>query len=321
MGAVESWDRSRRGRVAGDDEELDALMVTSEQPTTDLREHAVVPDPWAVPGPAAERAARAALKAQVSRLERELSAIIADGFPHISSACGTATRVEASAGALRGAPAPGGPRLLTLAELERLRDRLATRVRQAQGETRERDVSERRARELLERMKAQPADYKFVRLPVVDLGERGCGVWEVRPRLGLIGMLAGWWQLKLSSGCPLAPGPRATRGPGLIHLRSSAGSRSRWPTDSIAARVRRWRSVIDPTVLVSDIGTSARNLRARLSPQRRWLVNRSETAMLSASQGQSRITCATPISPVAILRLSSARARRTLFARSSARMY
>jgi hypothetical protein len=29
-------------------------------------------------------------------------------------------------------------------------------------------------------------------------------VWHVRPRLGLVGMLAGWWQVKLSSGCPLA---------------------------------------------------------------------------------------------------------------------
>jgi hypothetical protein len=27
----------------------------------------------------------------------------------------------------------------------------------------------------------------------------------VRPRLGLIGMLCGWWQVKLSSGCPLSP--------------------------------------------------------------------------------------------------------------------
>ena len=26
----------------------------------------------------------------------------------------------------------------------------------------------------------------------------------VRPRLGLVGMLMGWWQVKLSSGCPLA---------------------------------------------------------------------------------------------------------------------
>ena len=41
---------------------------------------------------------------------------------------------------------------------------------------------------------------------LLDLGEPGCGAWEVRPRLGLIGMLMGWWQVKLSSGCPLAGG-------------------------------------------------------------------------------------------------------------------
>ena len=40
--------------------------------------------------------------------------------------------------------------------------------------------------------------------PAADLGEPGCGVWQVRPRLGIIGMLMGWWQVKLSSGCPLA---------------------------------------------------------------------------------------------------------------------
>jgi hypothetical protein len=43
-----------------------------------------------------------------------------------------------------------------------------------------------------------------VRVANRDLGESGCGVWHVRPRLGLIGMLMGWWQVKLSSGCPLA---------------------------------------------------------------------------------------------------------------------
>jgi hypothetical protein len=65
-------------------------------------------------------------------------------------------------------------------------------------------------------MKLEPGRYKFVRLPVRDLGEGGCGVWEVRPRLGLIGMLAGWWHVKLSSGCPLSGGPRSLRGPGRI---------------------------------------------------------------------------------------------------------
>jgi hypothetical protein len=101
-----------------------------------------------------------------------------------------------------------GPHLLSLGELEQLRDRLVVRLRLAQHQAAERGEIERRSHQLLERMREQPSHYKFVRLPVTDLGERGCGVWEVRPRLGLIGMLAGWWQLKLSSGCPL-PGPRA----------------------------------------------------------------------------------------------------------------
>ena len=57
---------------------------------------------------------------------------------------------------------------------------------------------------LLERMLLAPGDHRRVRIAQRDLGERGCGVWHVRPRLGLVGMLMGWWQVKLSSGCPLA---------------------------------------------------------------------------------------------------------------------
>ena len=101
-----------------------------------------------------------------------------------------------------------GPCLLTLAELERMRDRLAGHTQDLRRLAAERVEHERRARELLEGMKLEPGRYKFVRLPVRDLGEGGCGVWEVRPRLGLIGMLAGWWQVKLSSGCPLGQGSR-----------------------------------------------------------------------------------------------------------------
>ena len=77
----------------------------------------------------------------------------------------------------------------------------------------ERDEHELRAHEQLREMKLEPGRFKFARLPVSDLGQGGCGVWQVRPRLGLIGMLAGWWQLKLSSGCPLGRGSRSTRGP------------------------------------------------------------------------------------------------------------
>ncbi|HEY8304540.1 MAG TPA: hypothetical protein VIG42_08135 [Solirubrobacteraceae bacterium] len=136
-----------------------------------------------------ELAAREALRAQVGRLERELSALIAHTFPHIPSGD-------------RGGESFSGPRLLTLAELERLRDRLVRRVGEVHREVEERTALERRSRELLRRMRLEPGRYKFARVPVADLGDGHCGVWEVRPRLGPIGMLAGWWQVKLSSGCP-----------------------------------------------------------------------------------------------------------------------
>ena len=150
---------------------------------------------------ARERSARASLRAQIGRLERERSAIVAERFPHIP--------VRA---AIPGV-AVGAPTLLDLGQLERVRDRLAADVQDLHARVAARVQHERRARELLAQMKLDPGRYRFARLPVKDLGQGGCGVWEVRPRLGLIGMLAGWWQLKLSSGCPLARGSRSTRDP------------------------------------------------------------------------------------------------------------
>jgi hypothetical protein len=146
-----------------------------------------------------ERAARSSLRMQVARLERELSETVAVGFPHIEPISGGASFA--------------GPRLLSLEQLELQRDRLAGRVQDMRRCVSERVEHERRAQELLEGMKLEPGRYKFVRLPVKDLGQGGCGVWEVRPRLGLIGMLAGWWHVKLSSGCPLPRGLRSTRDP------------------------------------------------------------------------------------------------------------
>lgn len=153
--------------------------------------------------PDLERAARQTLRAQVAKLELELANIVASGFPFIRP--NVPGRLEESF---------GGPRMLTLAELERSRDRLAMRVREASEQSSRRRELEGRARELLADMKLEPGSYKFVRLPAVSVGEKGCGVWQVRPRLGLIGMLAGWWHVKLSSGCPLPRGPRLARGPG-----------------------------------------------------------------------------------------------------------
>lgn len=138
-----------------------------------------------------ELAARATLKAQIGRLEREHAAILARGFPHLPC------DVEP------GSPTPAcRPRLQGLGELERERDELALRVRHLGARAREREAYEQRAQALLAQMRAEPARHKFKRISVRDLGEGSCGTWQVRPRLGLIGMLSGWWEVKLSSGCP-----------------------------------------------------------------------------------------------------------------------
>lgn len=137
-----------------------------------------------------ERAARFALRAQVARLERRLSAVSAASFPH----GGIETAV----------PVARGPRLLTLAELEVIRDALAGRLAAGARVLEARGQEQERARVTLERMLLAPGEHRRVRIAQRDLGEGGCGVWQVKPRMGPIGMFMGWWHVKLSSGCPLA---------------------------------------------------------------------------------------------------------------------
>jgi hypothetical protein len=130
-----------------------------------------------------ERAARRDLGDQIGRLEHELSRTLADVFPR---------REPARPG--RSASAQAGPRLLTLGQLERIRDELADRVA---------TLREHRGPALLEQMQRTPERYRWVVVTSADISEPGCTVWQVRPRLGLIGMLMGWWRVKISSGCPL----------------------------------------------------------------------------------------------------------------------
>jgi hypothetical protein len=61
-----------------------------------------------------------------------------------------------------------------------------------------------RARVELEQMLADPPAHKWRRVANHDLGVPGCTVYEVRPRLGPLGLLMDWWRVKVSSGCPLA---------------------------------------------------------------------------------------------------------------------
>ena len=147
-----------------------------------------------------ERAARRSLREQIAKLERELAAAFLAAYPRALADWSV--------------PGRGGPRLLSLGELERLRDALAARLHSARAAIAERAEFEERNRVLLERMRLEPGRHKFVRIAAVDVGESGCGVYSVRPRLGIVGMLMGWWQVKLSSGCPLPQGSgRDARGP------------------------------------------------------------------------------------------------------------
>ena len=137
-----------------------------------------------------EAAARTDLRRQISRLESVLCAAVV-------AAPGTAT-------ALRPAARGGGARLMSLADLELIRDDLVARVDAVSDRARALEASHARARALLESMYADPGAHKWTRVSRDDLGLQGCGHYHVRPRLGVVGLLRGWWVVKVSSGCPLA---------------------------------------------------------------------------------------------------------------------
>jgi hypothetical protein len=143
-----------------------------------------------------EAAARRDLRDQIARLEAQLGAAVGAGFPHLHPAPPPMARA-------------GGGRLLGLGALERVRDDLAERLRTLRLQAEALGTRQAAARRLLERMLLEPGRYRWVRVSAADLGEPGCQRWQVRPRLGVLGMLMGWWRVKLSSGCPLARAPRA----------------------------------------------------------------------------------------------------------------
>jgi hypothetical protein len=149
-------------------------------PTVDVREVGL------------ERRARDDLRRQIARLELELGQLFASAFPR--------REIEWRVGAV------GGPRVLPLAELERVRDALAYRVREARAEIARRADLEEANRALIEEMIIAPERHRWVRVSNEDIGETGCRHWHSRPRWGIVGMLLGWWRVKLSSGCPLAEG-------------------------------------------------------------------------------------------------------------------
>jgi len=143
-----------------------------------------------------ERSARSDLRRQIAAMEKELCELFGSAFPR--------TGIEF------GVPAPGGgPRILSVDELERVRDSLAARLSDVRGRLNDHAYVEERNRELIEEMTDEPESHKWIRVSNEDIGEPGCRHWHSRPRWGVLGMIMGWWRVKVSSGCPLAEGPAA----------------------------------------------------------------------------------------------------------------
>ena len=147
----------------------------------------------------ADRRVRSELRRQIALLERRLGELFAAAFPRK----GIEWRVGMG----------GGPRVLGVADLERVRDALATRLRAAEAEVARRGRIEERNRQLLEQMLIAPERHRGVLITATDIGEPSCRTWRSTPRLGPIGMLMGWWRVKISSGCPLATGCAAAGAP------------------------------------------------------------------------------------------------------------
>ena len=141
-----------------------------------------------------ERSARADLRQQIAAMELALGRLFGSAFPRKG--------IDFAVAGM------GGPRLLSVDELEEVRDGLAARIQEVKSDLHAHAVVEQDNRELIERMTADPAAYKWVRVYNEDIGEPGCKNWHAKPKWGVLGMLLGWWQVKISSGCPLAEGLR-----------------------------------------------------------------------------------------------------------------
>jgi len=128
---------------------------------------------------------RRTLRSQIERLEWELAA-----HP------GEAATGEDSV------PRESVGRIVGLEELERLRDDLVQRVREARGAEERKGEIEGAARSRFEAMLADPAAHKWDTVSDAELGDAGCRTYEVQPAFGPIGALMNWWRVKVSGGCP-----------------------------------------------------------------------------------------------------------------------
>jgi hypothetical protein len=135
-------------------------------------------------------AARRSLRAQIARLEGELARVLASTYPRVTAPAEAPAR-------------PRGPRLLDLGELEAARDALAARVSTVHRRVAAQAEAQAAARSKLQALLADPQAFRGEKIANRELGLPGCTTYAVLPRLGPLGLLTGWWRVKISSGCPL----------------------------------------------------------------------------------------------------------------------
>lgn len=130
------------------------------------------------------KAARASLRGQIARLEATLAP-----YP------------EAEPPTAAASLAPH-PHVADLGELEAARDALVAQLKTARANAERRDESQSFARLRREKALADPASHRWEIGSREQMGEPGCGHWQVRPAYGPVGALMNWWRVKISSGCP-----------------------------------------------------------------------------------------------------------------------
>lgn len=135
----------------------------------------------------AEAIARKNLKQQIKRQEALLAQAVCSAFPE---------KLQLEHSRSRGA------RLRSLGELEEIRDHLIEQNRSAQNQLNQLKTSQQAAKLQLQQMLQNPGAHRGIRISQKEMGEPGCGVYRVAPRLGIVGRMMGWWQVKMSSGCP-----------------------------------------------------------------------------------------------------------------------
>lgn len=132
-----------------------------------------------------EAAARRELRRQIARLEAELAA-----YPEARSKHDRHPLLRPKA------------HVAGFAELSATRDEMIALLREARRQAELRGKREARSRGRRERILGDPEAHRWERVGNDECGDPGCGELRAVPRFGPIGAVAGWWRVKVSSGCP-----------------------------------------------------------------------------------------------------------------------